>query len=51
MLWCRTTKAIAALTVGASIKQSAKIAGFTDAAHLNRTFVSMYGITPSLMLK
>ncbi len=51
MLWCRTTKAIAALTTGASIKQSAKIAGFTDAAHLNRTFVSMYGITPSLMLK
>lgn len=51
MLWCRTTNAIAALTMGASIKQSAKIAGFTDAAHLNRTFVSMYGIPPSLMLK
>lgn len=51
MLWCRTTKAIAALTMGVSIKQSAKIAGFTDAAHFNRTFVSMYGIPPSLMLK
>ena len=50
-LWCRTLRAITAMSSGMTIKQSAKTAGFTDAAHFNRTFVAMYGITPSLMIK
>jgi AraC-like DNA-binding protein len=51
VLWCRSQKALRAMTSGGSIKQAAKTAGFTDAAHLTRTFVTMYGIAPSRMLK
>jgi AraC-like DNA-binding protein len=50
-LWCRTVKAIAAMRSGTTIKEAAKITGFTDAAHFNRTFVAMYGVTPSLLTK
>jgi AraC-like DNA-binding protein len=51
ILWCRLQKATKAITTGTSIKQAAKSSGFTDAPHLTRTFVSMYGIAPSLMLR
>jgi AraC-like DNA-binding protein len=51
ILWCRLQKSLRAMASGSSIKQSAQLAGFTDAAHLNRTFVSMYGVNPSSMLK
>lgn len=51
ILWRRLQKSLETMVSGSSIKQSAQLAGFTDAAHLNRTFVSMYGINPSRMLK
>ena len=51
ILWCRVQRAIKSITTGGSMKQAASSAGFTDAAHFNRTFVAMYGITPSSMLK
>lgn len=51
ILWCRVQKALATMSSGSSISQSARQAGFTDAAHFNRTFVSMFGINPSAIRK
>ncbi len=51
VLWCRIKKALHGMTTNKNIKSSAKEAGFTDAAHFNRTFVSMFGINPSILLK
>lgn len=51
ILWCRVQKALTAMSSGYSIRQSARQAGFTDAAHFNRTFVSMFGINPSAIRK
>jgi AraC-like DNA-binding protein len=44
-------RALAAIASGANIKKAASIAGFTDAAHFNRTFLSMFGDSPSNLLK
>jgi AraC-like DNA-binding protein len=51
ILWCRVQKALKAMVSGNSIKQSASIAGFTDVAHLSRTFASMFGGSPSSIIK
>lgn len=51
ILWCKTKKALAAIASGTTIKKAADIAGFTDAAHLNRAFLSMFGNSPSNLLK
>jgi AraC-like DNA-binding protein len=51
ILWCRIQKALKAMASGNSIKQSASIAGFTDVAHLSRTFASMFGVSPSSIFK
>jgi AraC-like DNA-binding protein len=51
IVWCRLQKSLKAMASGLSIKEAALLAGFTDAAHLNRSFVSMFGINPSSMLK
>lgn len=51
ILWRRVQKALAAMCSGRSIRQSAQQAGFTDAAHFNRTFVSMFGLNPSATRK
>jgi AraC-like DNA-binding protein len=51
ILWCRIKKALNAMATNKNIKSSAKQAGFTDAAHFNRTFVSMFGINPSILFK
>jgi AraC-like DNA-binding protein len=51
ILWQKTNHAIRSISSGATIKHSAGQAGFTDAAHFNRTFVSMFGIVPSSLLK
>lgn len=50
-LWCRSINAMNKMTTGLTIKESAKAAGFTDAAHLHRTFAAMYGVPPSSLLK
>ena len=51
ILWCRMQRALRLMAFGSTLKQSAKQSGFTDAAHFSRTFVSMHGIAPSLILR
>ena len=51
ILWCKTKKALAAIASGTTIKKAAIIGGFTDAAHFNRSFLSMFGNSPSNLLK
>jgi len=50
ILWCRINLALKAIATNKTLKMSAEQAGFTDAAHFNRTFVSMFGINPSILL-
>lgn len=51
VLWCRLQKAIKFYLKGHTLTQSAHIAGFSDVAHFTRTFVSMFGMAPSQVLK
>jgi AraC-like DNA-binding protein len=51
ILWQRLKKALEHLADGSNITQSAHLSGFTDSAHMNRTFKSMFGITPSAIFK
>ena len=47
ILWLRLQRAACALMGGASVSSAAVIAGFSDPAHLTRTFRRMLGTTPS----
>jgi len=47
ILWLRLQRASGELMRGASITEAAHQAGFSDAAHLSRTFRRMLGTTPS----
>lgn len=51
ILWCKTKRALAAIASATTIKEAASTAGFTDAAHFNRSFLSMFGNSPSNLLK
>ncbi|MEO7989280.1 MAG: AraC family transcriptional regulator [Chryseolinea sp.] len=51
ILWCRVRKALQSVIDGNSLTQAAQISGFADIAHLNRTFVSFFGVSPSHVLK
>lgn len=51
VLWSRLQEAIKYFLKGKTLTQSAHLAGFSDIAHLTRTFVSMFGITPSQILR
>jgi AraC-like DNA-binding protein len=51
ILWCKTKRALAAIASGTTIKAAASMAGFTDAAHFNKSFLSMFGNSPSNLLK
>lgn len=51
VLWCRLQQAIKIYLTGQTLTQSAQLAGFSDVAHLTRTFVSMFGMNPSQILK
>ncbi|MEO5978618.1 MAG: helix-turn-helix domain-containing protein [Chryseolinea sp.] len=51
ILWCRVRKALQLVIDGCSLTQAAKRSGFADLAHLNRTFVSFFGASPSHFLK
>ena len=47
ILWLRLQRAACALMGGASVSSAADSAGFSDAAHLTRTFRRMLGATPT----
>jgi AraC family transcriptional regulator len=47
LLWLRLNDAISAMSQGANITQAAHDAGFSDSAHLTRTFRRMFGMPPS----
>src|SRR5262245_38718524 len=47
ILWLRLQRASCELMDGVSITKAAHSAGFSDAAHLNRTFRRMLGTTPT----
>jgi AraC-like DNA-binding protein len=51
LLWHRLYSALAELAGGASLSQAASAAGFSDAAHLTRTFKRMVGIVPSAIAR
>lgn len=50
-LWLRLRDAIHLLANGGSLTETAHEAGFSDSAHLTRTFRQMLGIAPSALLK
>ena len=45
--WLKLERAAAALAGGASLGEAAYGAGFADAAHMSRTFLRMFGVSPS----
>jgi AraC-like DNA-binding protein len=47
ILWLRLQRASSELMHGSTVSQAAHRAGFSDAAHLNRTFRRMLGSTPT----
>ena len=47
VLWLRLQRACCDLRAGASVTAAAHSAGFSDAAHLTRTFRRMLGMTPT----
>ncbi|WP_369792902.1 helix-turn-helix transcriptional regulator [Terriglobus sp. TAA 43] len=51
ILWCRIRVAVEAAVRGSSLTEAAYAAGFSDSAHLSRTFRSTFGIAPSLLFK
>lgn len=50
-VWIRLRDAIHLLANGTSLTETAHEAGFSDSAHLTRTFRQMLGIAPSALLK
>jgi AraC-like DNA-binding protein len=47
ILWLRLQRAACDLIHGATATEAAHSAGFSDAAHLTRTFRRMFGVTPT----
>jgi AraC-like DNA-binding protein len=47
LLWLRLTRAVESIAGGATLTQAAHQAGFSDSAHLSRTFRRMFGIAPA----
>jgi len=50
VLWARTKRAVEEVRRGASLTQAAATAGFSDSAHLSRTFRRAFGLPPSFLL-
>jgi len=51
LVWLRLLDSVQELARGASLTQAAHAVGFSDAAHLSRTFRRMLGFTPSAALQ
>jgi AraC-like DNA-binding protein len=51
ILWCRIREALMELLNGHNFTTSAHAAGFSDSAHFSRTFLEMFGVSPSTVLK
>lgn len=51
ILWQRLRHALLQLADGQTITEASHAAGFTDSAHMNRTFNTMFGITPSKIFR
>jgi len=50
ILWCRIQESMKELLKGSNLTESAYAAGFSDSAHLSRTFLKMFGVSPSSLL-
>lgn len=50
VLWSRIKRAVQAVQAGTDLTGAAFEAGFSDAAHLSRTFREMFGLPPSVIL-
>jgi len=50
VLWMRVKRAVLASRNGGGLTEAAIAAGFSDAAHLSRTFRAMFGLSPSMVL-
>ncbi|AKF03058.1 helix-turn-helix transcriptional regulator [Sandaracinus amylolyticus] len=51
VLWARAKRAVDEVRRGASLTEAAIAAGFSDSAHLSRTFRRMFGLPPSFLLQ
>jgi AraC family transcriptional regulator len=49
LLWLRLIRAVECFAAGKSLTQAAHDAGFSDSAHLSRTFRRMFGVTPAAL--
>jgi AraC-like DNA-binding protein len=49
LAWLKLQRAAGAIVGGAPLASAAHAAGFADAAHMTRTFRSMFGVTPSAL--
>lgn len=47
LAWLRVQRAVAAIAAGSALTEAALAAGFSDAAHMSRTFRKMLGLAPS----
>lgn len=47
--WLRLQRAVLTLADGSSLTEAAHFAGFSDSAHLTRTFVATFGVRPMLL--
>lgn len=50
LLWLRLKTSVRALKRRRTLTEAAHDAGFSDAAHLSRTFAQMFGVSPSAIL-
>jgi AraC-like DNA-binding protein len=50
LLWRKLSRAMQEFARGSNLSESAHAAGFADSAHLTRTWLQMFGITPTVML-
>jgi AraC-like DNA-binding protein len=50
LLWRKLTRAMLMVGRGNTLSAAAHGAGFSDSAHLTRTFYQMFGIAPTVMM-